>query len=207
MVFWTIQHKKVIDVLNDQGEYYPNFKKSPQLHRNTYNKLLGIFNDLNGSSYEGLIFCIAKDGRTKGSLTFKDEAEFFNYMKLRPGVLQSLNNGTFTLLDNEHLLCRVETNKFDKLFLCLVDFWNFIMMIPDEEGTSLSRDSYEMCRPFNPIFVNIAYEDFVELAWKKMRERTVLRPLMSSTILQATIPYLEKDMLKGTYSVAELAEG
>ena len=79
-------------------------------------------------------------------------------------------------------------------------------MIPDEEGTSLSRDSYEMCRPFNPIFVNIAYEDFVELAWKKMRERTVLRPLMSSTILQATIPYLEKDMLTGTYSVAELAE-
>ena len=80
------------------------------------------------------------------------------------------------------------------------------MMMPDEEGTRLSRDSYEMCRQFNPVFESIAYEDFVELSWKMMRERTVLRPLMSSTILQAAIPYVEKGMLKGTYSVAELAE-
>lgn len=206
MVYWTIQHKKVLDLLNGQGKYFPNFAMSPQSHQDTYDKLLCAFNDINGTSYNGLVFCIAKDCRTKGSLSFKDEVEFFNYMKARPGVLETLNNGAYTLLDNDHLLCRIETDLFDNLYLCFVDFWNFIMMMPDEEGTSLSRDSYEMCRQFNPVFESIAYEDFVELSWKMMRERTVLRPLMSSTILQAAIPYVEKGMLKGTYSVAELAE-
>lgn len=206
MVYWTIQHKDVIDVLNMQGAYYPDFEKSPQVHRTTYDKLLSVFNELNKTEYKGLIFCIAKDGRREKSLTFNDEVEFFNYMKARSGVLRTLNSGVYSLFDNDHILCRIETDKFDKLYLCLVDFWNFIMMMSDEEGTSLSRDSYEMCRQFNPIFENIAYEDFVELSWKMMREKAVLRPLMSSTILQATIPYLEKGMLKGTYSVAELAD-
>ena len=206
MVYWTIQHKKVIDILNGQGEYFPNFAMSPQTHRDVYDRLLYTFNEINGTSYNGLVFCIAKDCRTKGSLSFEDEVEFFNYMMARSGVLQALNNGFYTLLDNDHLLCRIETGKFDNLYLCLVDFWNFIMMMPDEAAARVSRDNYEMCRLFNPIFENIAYADFVELSWKMMRERAILRPLMSSTILQATIPYLEKDMLKGTYSLSELAD-
>lgn len=206
MVYWTIQHKKVINILNDQGRYLPDFEKSPQTHRETYDKLLSVFNELNETAYKGLIFCIAKDGRTQGSLTFQDEDDFAEYMKSRPGVLQTLNNGAYTLLDDEHLLCRVETDKFDRLCLCLVDFWNFIMMMPDEDGISVGRDSYDMCRYMNPDLENVSYDDFVDLAWRMMRERKMVRPLMSSTILQAAIPYLEKDMLKGTYSVKGLAD-
>ena len=205
MVYWTIQHKKVIDILNNQGKYFPDFEKSPQTHRETYDKLLSVFNELNETAYKGLIFSIAKDGRTQGSLTFQDDGDFVEYMKARPGVLQTLNNGTYTLLNDEHLLCRVETDEFDKLYLCLVDFWNFIMMMPDEDGVNIGRDSYEMCRAVNPEFANSSYDDFVDLAWKMMRERKMVRPLMSSTILQATIPYLKKDMLRGIYSVTELA--
>ena len=80
------------------------------------------------------------------------------------------------------------------------------MMMPDEDGVSVGRDSYEMCRIMNPNFENVSYDDFVDLAWKMMRERKMVRPLMSSTILQVAIPYLEKGMLKGTYSVVELAD-
>lgn len=206
MVYWTIQHKKVIDILNNQGKYFPDFEKSPQTHRETYDKLLSVFNELNETAYKGLIFSIAKDGRTQGSLTFQDDGDFVEYMKARPGVLQTLNNGAYTLLNDEHLLCRVETDEFDKLYLCLVDFWNFIMMMPDEDGVNVGRDSYEMCRAVNSELANISYDDFVDLAWKMMRERKMVRPLMSSTILQVAIPYLEKGMLKGTYSVVELAD-
>lgn len=203
MIYWTIQHRNVLDILNKQGRYLPDFKLSPQVHRDTYDKLLRIFNELNGTSYKGLVFCIAKDCRTKGPLTFQDEVDFAEYMNARRGVLKGLHNGAYTLLDNDHLLCRVETDKFDRLYLCLVDFWNFIMMMPDKDGVWGSQNDYEMCRASNPAFEHIAYEDFVELAWKTMRERKIVRPLMSSTILQATIPYLEKEMLKGTYSLAE----
>lgn len=206
MVYWTIQHKKVIDILNNQGKYFPDFEMSPQTHRATYDKLLSVFNELNKTAYKGLIFCIARDGRAQGSLTFKDYGDFVEYMKARPGVLRTLNNGAYTLLDDEHLLCRVETDKFDKLCLCLVDFWNFIMMMPDEDGISVGRDSYEMCRYMNPDLANVSYDDFVDLAWRMMRERKMGRPLMSSTIIQAAIPYLEKDMLKETYLVTGLAD-
>ena len=206
MVYWTIQHKKVIDILNNQGKYFPDFEKSPQTHRETYDKLLSVFNELNETAYKGLIFSIAKDGRTEGSLTFQDDGDFVEYMKARPGVLQTLNNGAYTLLNDEHLLCRVETDEFDKLYLCLVDFWNFIMMMPNEDAVNVGRDSYEMCRAVNSELANISYDDFVDLAWKMMRERKMVRPLMSSTILQVAIPYLEKGMLKGTYSVVELAD-
>ncbi len=80
------------------------------------------------------------------------------------------------------------------------------MMMPDEDGISVGRDSYEMCRFMNPDLESVLYDDFVDLSWKMMRGRKMVRPLMSSTILQASIPYLEKDMLNGTYSVAELAD-
>ncbi len=198
MVYWTIQHKDVIDVLNKQGTYYPDFEKSPQVHRETYDRLLRIFNEFNKTEYKGLIFCIAKDGRTDKSLTFQNEADFSEYMKSRPLVLDALNNGAYTLLDDNHLLCRVETDKFDKQWLCIVDFWNYIMM----DGTS--QFQYEMCRPSNPSLENVSYEDFVELAWKMMRECKMFRPLMSNTIFQFNIPYIEQDMLKETYSLEPL---
>ena len=79
-------------------------------------------------------------------------------------------------------------------------------MMPDEDGISVGRDSYDMCRYMNPDLENVSYDDFVDLAWRMMRERKMVRPLMSSTILQAAIPYLEKDMLKGTYSVKGFAD-
>ena len=156
---------------------------SPQAHRATYDKLLSVFNELNEAAYKGLIFCIAKVDRTQGSLTFKDDDDFVEYMKARPGVLRTLNNGAYTLLDDEHLLCRVESDKFDKLCLCLVDFWNFIMMMPDEDGVCVGRDSYEMCRYMNPDLANVSYDDFIDLSWEMMRERKMVRPLMLSTIL------------------------
>ena len=101
MVYWTIQHKDVIDVLNKQGTYYPDFEKSPQVHRETYDRLLRIFNEFNKTEYKGLIFCIAKDGRTDKSLTFQDETDFSEYMQARPCVLDALNNGAYPLLDDK----------------------------------------------------------------------------------------------------------
>ena len=198
MVYWTIQHKKVINILDEQGAYYPDFEKSPQAHSETYGKLLRTFNEINKTTYKGLIFCIAKDGRTDKSLTFSDDTEFFQYMRARPGVLNALNNGSYLLLDKEHLLCRVETDKFDQQCLCIVDFWNYIMM----DGSC--RFQYEMCRPNIPALKDVTYNDFVGLSWKMMREGKMFRPLMSSTIFQANIPYIERDMLKETYPLETL---
>ncbi len=201
-VYWTIQHKDVIEVLNKQGTYYPDFEKSPQVHRDTYDKLLGVYNELNNTTYKGLIFCIAKDGRTDKSLTFRDETDFIEYMKARPKILNSLNNGAYSLLDNSHLLCRFETDKFNQQWLCTVDFWNFILMFSNEDG--MNELSYEMRRSAIPALADYSYDEFVKLSWEKMRKRKVVYPLMSSTIFQENIPYLERDMLKGTYSLEAL---
>lgn len=198
MVYWTIQHKDVIDIINEQGVYYPDFEKSPQVHCAIYEKLLRIFNEINKTTYKGLIFCIAKDVRTDKSLTFFDDAEFFQYMRVRRNVLSALHNGSYLLLDKEHVLCRVETDKFDQHCLCIVDFWNYIMMHGD------CQDQYETLRLRIPALENVSYDAFVEMSWKKMREGKMLRPLMSSTIFQANIPYIDSDMFKGTYSLEEL---
>ena len=93
MICWTIQHKRVIDVLNEEGSYYPNFAMSPQTHRPTYDQLLGVFNQLNKTDYKGLIFCFAKDPRSNDSFVFDSATELFAYMKARPGVLSAINNG------------------------------------------------------------------------------------------------------------------
>ena len=66
------------------------------------------------------------------------------------------------------------------------------------------RFQYEMCRPNIPALKDVTYNDFVGLSWKMMREGKMFRPLMSSTIFQANIPYIERDMLKETYPLETL---
>jgi hypothetical protein len=202
MAFWTIQHKKVIETLAEQGAYYPDFALSPQTHRATYDKLLLVYNEVNKTEYKGLLFCIAKDFRKKGSVTFADETEFFEYMKARPYILRALNNGAFNLLNDNYLLCKFATKKFDADFLCFVDFWNFILMTSDEDG--INRINYERLRWNEPVLETLSYDGFVDLLWSSMRKMEIIRPLMSSTIFQYNIPYVEKDMLVGTYSLEQL---
>ncbi len=203
MTYWTIQHKAVIDQLNKNGTYYPDFSLSPQNHRETYDRLLNLYNSINQTSFKGLVFCIEKDAsHAATSLAFDDEQDFVGYLNTRKGVLGALNNGAYKLFDENHLLCRIETDKFDDLCPCRVDFWNFVFMMPDEDGGDKSR--YEVCRDINSAYAGLSYEDFLEQAWCAMSRQQTLRPIMSSTVFQSHIPYLDKNMLRQSYPISDL---
>lgn len=200
MTYWTIQHREIVDRIKKEGVFYPDFALSPQVHRETYDKLLKIYNDINESEYDGLIFCIEKDARGSAtSLSFADENEFFMYMKERRGVIAALNNGEFELFDENHLLCKIDTDKFDDCYPCRVDFWNFIFMMPDQDGYDKLR--YDNCCAINPAFDGLSYEDFVAQSWDAMRHQKVMHPIMRSTIFQVNIPFIESRMLKGTFPI------
>lgn len=192
VVYWTLQSKKVIEMLNRDKVYYPNFALSPQVHSETYSKLLHVFNKSNSTNYEGLIFCLFKDDGN----SFQDKEEFFNYFKNRPTVLDALNNGCYPLFSNSHVLVRVETDCFIKENLnhCVVDFWNFIMMIPDEQG--VAENAYYNHQWKCPDLEGVEYLDFVNLLWDYMYDKKLFSPLVMSTAFQAVIPYLDLNKMK-----------
>lgn len=202
MTFWTIQHKRVIEILERTYSYYPDFALSPLTHKPTYNRLLSVFNQVNGTSFAGLIFYFAKDPRLDKDTSFTGVDDFRAYFRARTGVLNAINNGDFKLLDADHLLCEVETDEFDGMDRCPIDFWNFVMMIPDDSGRTESM--YEMLRPRFPNLSDVDYRQFVECAWTLMSRHQTMIPLMSSTVFQAHIPYLRKDMLKAVYPLDEI---
>lgn len=199
MKYWTIQHKRVLEILGRTGTYYPDFSLSPQTHKTTYDRLLSVFNQVNGASFDGLIFYFAKDPRQAKDSCFTSVDDFKTYFRARPRVLNAINNGDFKLLDAEHLLCEIETDVFDGMDRCPLDFWNFVMMMPDDTGST--ECMYEMLRPRFPKLAEVDYGQFMECGWILMSHHLTMIPLMSSTVFQAHVPYLEKSMLKAVYSL------
>jgi len=203
VIYWTIQHKNVVETIEKRGSYFPDFSLSPQTHKATYDRLLGIYNRINQTSYVGLIFCIEKDAsRAATSLAFNDEKDFVEYLNERNGVIAALNNGAYTLFDKNHFLCKIETDEFDDSYPCRVDFWNLVFMMPDVDGGDEPR--YDSCRYINPAFQDLSYGDFIDQSWLAMEQQKTLRPLMNSTVFQVNIPYIKREMLKSVFPISEL---
>ena len=201
MRYWTFQNKTVIDILNRDGVYYPDFSFSPQVHRKEYDRLLAIYNGLNQSAFKGLLFTVAKDDGE----AFHDIQDLTSYLFCRAGVVQALNNGAYRLLENTHLLVEIETGQFNDSQFCTVDIWNFIFMMNDDDGRG--KFAYNNQRYFHPELSNIGYEEFVDGLWHGLAEGVVARSLFNSSITQKHLPFISKEMVKEIHTVPYLGQG
>lgn len=202
MRYWTFQSKTVIDILNRDGVYYPDFSFSPQVHRKEYDQLLVIYNRLNQSAFKGVLFTIAKDGGE----AFNDIQDLTSYLFGRAGVVQALNNGAYRLLDDTHLLVEIETGQFDDSQLCTVDLWNFIFMMNDDDD-GRGEFAYNNQRYFHPELSNIGYEEYVDGLWGSLAEGVAVRSLFNSSITQKHLPFISKEMVKEIHAVPYLGQG
>lgn len=70
MKMWTIQKKSILEKIQTEGRYFPDFKKSRFVEENPnlkglYDYLLGCYNDLNNVDVDGVIFgfCYSYENR------------------------------------------------------------------------------------------------------------------------------------------------
>lgn len=109
--FWTVQSKKVVDIINSEGEYYPRFTN----RKKDYRIVLDSFNVVNKTDFKGLIFGFAKRNR-EGS--FQNIDELYEYLFQNPLVTDA-----FDFWDNEHVILQLEIREnFNKIPIDFNDF-------------------------------------------------------------------------------------
>lgn len=84
MRYWTIQNMNVVEILRQDGIYYPDFWASSYLAKNPlmtglYNYVLDCYNRVNSTCLRGLVFAFLKSDN-KAVYEFRDADDFYQYM-------------------------------------------------------------------------------------------------------------------------------
>ncbi|MDT8716975.1 hypothetical protein IAI10_09925 [Clostridium sp. 19966] len=109
--FWTIQSRKVVDIVNSEGEYYPSFTN----RKKDYRIVLESFNANNKTDYKGLVFGFAKRNREG---CFENVDELYEYLFQNPLVTDA-----FDFWDKEHVILKLETREnFNQIPIDFNDF-------------------------------------------------------------------------------------
>lgn len=94
MRFWTVQQASILETLQTEGIYQPDFSKSRYLETNPslaslYRFLLDSFYKVNGQKLPGLIFAFGKcDGEV--ITDYMGIGDFYKYIGERKGAINSL---------------------------------------------------------------------------------------------------------------------
>ncbi|HBH3439843.1 hypothetical protein PR262_08505 [Clostridioides difficile] len=121
MVFWTIQSKKVIDILLSEKEYYPNFElvnisKYSDM-KTVYPFILENYNLRNESDFKGVLFGF-KDLNNKPINNVED---LYQYFIDNPYV-----SVAFDFWSNKYCILKVRVN--DNIDFIPIDFNDFIKL-------------------------------------------------------------------------------
>lgn len=193
MDFWTIQSKKVLDIIEKDGVYTPDIEKSTYLEK--FKKTAGTEMDMykgnvelykfmtlcasqiNNYYLKGLVFCFCKT--QDGYITdFKDKEDFASYMNEKEAAVKSLLKN---LNDSNHVLLHLEFNE---------RFWNPLF---------IDINDYQFLMP--PV---IAMPPYKEGDFEKIQTyitQGVCYPIFSSGVIQAHLPYITKSMIKESFEI------
>lgn len=116
---WTIQKKQVLDKINKDGCYYPDFNCKSN-YNSAYGMILDSYNNINNSSYKGLIFCFAKRGFNQ---YFNDIQELYSYFLNNPAI-----TAAFNFWDNNYVILKLHYS--EKFNMIPIDFNDFIYTMP-----------------------------------------------------------------------------
>lgn len=183
MYLWTVQRKKVIEMLVKNGEYYPDIEKSKGYERMkiVYPQLLESFNNLNNSSYKGIIFGFYG---VNGGKTFETIEELYNYLYNNNYVAEGFNfwNSDFAIL---HI--KVEDNIN-------------IMPMDYNDVTKLAIDKTNSIEKFSHLYNNLT--DFkldICNIIKYMNEGRCNPYTLLKSFIEGHCPYLNIENILGVY--------
>jgi len=112
---WTIQNKKVIEIINDHGEYLPSlhhidFEQDCFDHMKLcYYAAVSIFNLVNNQQREGVVFAMAP----APDEPFTSIAEFASFFQKDPDKLAFLAKNGKSMIDDNHILLKL---RYEEVF-------------------------------------------------------------------------------------------
>ena len=194
MDFWTIQSKKVLDIIEKEGEYHPDidksiyldkFKKTADTELDMYTGNVDLYKLITACASQinnyfplnGLVFCFCKiqDGYITA---FKNKEDFESYMHEKEDAVKSLLEN---LNNSDHVLLHLEFNE---------RFWNPLF---------IDINDYQFLMP--PIIAMPPYKEEDVGRIQSYVAQGVCYPIFSSGIIQAHLPYITKSMIKESFEI------
>lgn len=185
MRFWTIQSMDVIEILRQDGIYYPNFGKSRYLTKNPamvdlYNFVLACYNRVNGTLLQGLVFSFLKSDN-KAVYEFRDADDFYQYMRSHGYAVNELwkqfDQNTDVVMELEY------PENLNPLFIDINDF-QFLMP---------------------PVMVMPPYtENSFDQITADLRDGVISASEFPSGVIQAHLPYIRRENVCNLYSLFDL---
>lgn len=117
---WTIQSKKVLDIVQKEGIYYPNIRFLQGNYQGAYKIVLDSFNIINNCKYDGLIYGFAKYGEKR---FFNSIDELYQYFLGNPSIADA-----FDFWSDQYVILQLQYEK--KFNLVPIDFNDFIQIMP-----------------------------------------------------------------------------
>lgn len=195
MKFWTIQTKSVIEIIQKEGAYQPNFGSSRYLKTNKklndlYSVILQSFNQINKKNLPGIVYAFAKsNNNTINSIeTFDEFKKFINKNKqVIFGFWKALdkNNSIIIELDYE--------DNFNPIFIDINDFQS--LMPENKKSQDLTQFMKQLGIP------NLFTEDSKEIILNNIKKGQFGISKLPSNVIQAHLPYIEKKNVINTYPV------
>lgn len=169
MKFWTFQNKYTLDMILENGIYYPDFIKSYDYNNIiplSYNFIKRVYEDNNNILVKGLVFGITEYNSTP-ILSYDD------YKKV---ITESNTTGISSSDDNTYVLeLEIDENEYN---MTSCQFFNFVNLI-----FTLDREP----RYTNPDKLKSAYINLFNC------DNNFL------DLVQSHIHYIDKSMIKGIY--------
>lgn len=205
MHFWTIQSKNVIQIAKRNDVYYPDFQLSSDLHINDYQRVLKAFNNLNGTEYRGLVFCLAPELFQNSDNQFGDVNVVRELFRENEFIRHSLEDEPYSLFDKEHLLVKIVEPVFEKINTVPIDYWNHLMIM---DGGS--PGSFDLQKLFSD-YRDLDYNEFEQLVIESIEYGMYLRPIMPTTMqkryntmTEIHIPYIRYSSIVESYEASSL---
>lgn len=185
MKFWTIQKKEVIAIINKEGIYNPDFKKSDYLQmlpalEDLYNIVLEAFNRVNATKVQGLIYAFLRSD-DKMIYQIENIEEFTKFIKSKKAVIEGLWK---QLSKNDVVIAELNYNEeFNPIF---VDINDFQFLMP----------------PFRllPPYTNIDADRIIN----EILNGQITRSVFPSDVIQAHLPFIKLENIINIYPLFDL---
>lgn len=185
MKFWTVQKKEVIEIVNKEGIYQPDFGKSEYLQiipdlKDLYYTVLEAYNQINAMKLPGLIYAFLK---SDGKMVYQIEniQEFYEFIKTKRAVIGGLWK---KLSENDVVIVELIYNEeFNPIFVDINDF-QFLM------------PPIDLLYPFT--------KQDIERIINGIHRGQITKSVFPSNVIQAHLPYIKSENIMNTYSMINI---
>lgn len=189
MKFWTIQSKEVMDIIESENAYYPDFSKSRYVlnkkpMNSLYSFVLNSFNSVNHESYKGVVFSFVKLNNN-GIVAFKSSNEFSSYIKQKKNIVGQ----TWSCFSRNSKILEID-------------------LIDDFNPLYIDFNDYQIIMPIDPI-TEILYGnpggEYKDILMSNLQNGIFqMTPNYACGLIQAHLPYIKKENIVNVYPLFKI---